>query len=100
MGSLEAMRDGSAARYGHAKEDLAHKTTAEGVEALKEVAGPVQETLDTLVGGIRSGLGYIGASDLQAVREKARFLRVSPAGQREASTHDIVEVKRGDLGRS
>ena len=100
MGSLEAMREGSAARYGHAKEDLAYKTTAEGVEALKEVAGSVQETLDTLVGGIRSGLGYLGASDLKAVREKARFLRVSPAGQREASTHDIVEVKRGDLGRS
>ena len=94
------MREGSAARYGHAKEDLAYKTTAEGVEALKEVAGSVQETLDTLVGGIRSGLGYLGASDLKAVREKARFLRVSPAGQREASTHDIVEVKRGDLGRS
>ncbi|SVD29156.1 uncharacterized protein METZ01_LOCUS382010, partial [marine metagenome] len=61
MGSLEAMREGSAARYGHAKEDLAYKTTAEGVEALKEVAGSAQETLDTLVGGIRSGLGYLGA---------------------------------------
>ena len=96
MGSLEAMREGSAARYGHTKKDLAQKTAAEGVEALKEVAGSVRETLETLIGGIRSGFGYLGASDLPALRERARFLRVSPAGQREAATHDIVEVKRSD----
>ncbi|MFP6887812.1 MAG: IMP dehydrogenase, partial [Opitutales bacterium] len=100
MGSLEAMREGSATRYGHTKEDLAQKTAAEGVEALKEVAGSVRETLETLIGGIRSGFGYLGASDLPALREKARFLRVSPAGQREAATHDIVEVKRSDTTRS
>ncbi len=100
MGSLEAMREGSAARYGHTKEDLAQKTTAEGVEALKEVAGSVRETLETLIGGIRSGFGYLGASNLRALRERARFLRVSPAGQREAATHDIVEVKRSDTMRS
>ena len=99
MGSLEAMREGSAARYGHAKEDLARKTTAEGIEALKEVAGSAREALENLAGGIRSGLGYLGASDLPSLRDRARFLRVSPAGQREASPHDVVEVKRGDAVR-
>ena len=61
MGSLEAMKEGSAARYGHITGDKTIKNTAEGIEALKEVAGSVKETIETLVGGIRSGFGYLGA---------------------------------------
>ena len=46
-----------------------------------------------LIGGIQSGMGYLGAANLAQLREKARFIRVSPAGQREASPHDVVELK-------
>ena len=92
MGSLEAMKEGSAARYGHLKTDLGKKSTAEGIEALKELAGSASETLNVPAGGIRSGMGYLGASDL-STKENARFVRVTPAGQRESSTHDVIEIK-------
>ncbi len=100
MGSLEAMKEGSATRYGHLKEDLTGKSTAEGIEALKEVAGSVKETVESLVGGIRSGFGYLGAKNLNELMQKARFIKVSPAGQKESGTHDVIEVKRSDFSRS
>ncbi|MDG1891279.1 MAG: IMP dehydrogenase [Verrucomicrobiota bacterium] len=95
MGSLAAMKAGSAARYGHSKKDSSRKVSAEGVEALKEVSGSVDHVLGQLIGGIQSGMGYLGASTLDVLREKARYIRVSPAGQRESATHDIVELKTG-----
>ena len=100
MGSLEAMREGSAARYGHKTTDLKGKSTAEGIEALKEVSGSLREILENLAGGIRAGLGYLGADDLTELSENARFIRVTPAGQRESAPHDVVEIKRSDLTRS
>jgi len=68
----------------------------EGVEALKEVAGPADRVLAQLIGGIQSGMGYLGAANLTQLREKARYIRVSPAGQREAAPHDVVELKTGN----
>jgi IMP dehydrogenase len=94
MGSLAAMRAGSAARYGHAS-DPSRKVAPEGVEALKEVSPSLDRVLAQLIGGIQSGMGYLGAANLSQLREKARFIRVSPAGQREAAPHDIVELKTG-----
>ena len=96
MGSRAAMVEGSAARYGHEAKDINLKATAEGVEALKEVSGPVRKILLDLKGGVQSGLGYLGCEDLGQLREKARYIRVSPAGQREAAPHDVVEIKTGD----
>jgi IMP dehydrogenase len=93
MGSLAAMKAGSAARYGHSVRDTATKVAAEGVEALKEVAPSVETLLTQLVGGIQSGMGYLGAADLAQLRDKARYIRVTDAGQREAAPHDIIEVK-------
>ena len=95
MGSLAAMKAGSAARYGHPA-DPARKVAPEGVEALKEVTGSVDRVLAQLIGGIQSGMGYLGAANLAQLREKARFIRVSPAGQREAAPHDVVELKTGN----
>jgi IMP dehydrogenase len=92
MGSLPAMQAGSAARYGHSSHQT-RKVAAEGIEALKEVSGSVDSVLTQLVGGIQSGLGYVGAKNLQELKKNALFIRVSPAGQREAAPHDIVEVK-------
>jgi IMP dehydrogenase len=95
MGSLSAMKAGSAARYGHVSADSSRKVAAEGVEALKEVSGSVDSVLAQLVGGVQSGMGYLGAADLAGLRSKARYIRVSPAGQREAAPHDVVEIKTG-----
>jgi IMP dehydrogenase len=94
MGSLAAMKEGSAARYGHTV-DPTRKVAPEGVEALKEVSSSVDRVLAQLIGGIQSGMGYLGAANLAQLREKARFIRVSPAGQREAAPHDVVELKTG-----
>jgi len=92
MGSLSAMKAGSAARYGHDKEDNTRKVAAEGIEALKEVSGSVDDVLANLIGGVQSGMGYLGAANLSELRAKARYTRVSPAGQKEAAPHDVVEV--------
>ena len=94
MGSLAAMKAGSATRYGHTS-DNTRKVAPEGVEALKEVTGSVDRVLTQLIGGIQSGMGYLGAANLGQLRDKARFIRVSPAGQREAAPHDVVELKAG-----
>ena len=96
MGSLAAMKSGSAARYGHEKSDPARKLAAEGIEALKEVCGSVDRVLAQLIGGIQSGMGYLGAANLEQLRQQARYIRVSPAGQREAAPHDVVELKTGN----
>lgn len=93
MGSVSAMKAGSAARYGHDKNDTTRKLTAEGIEALKEVSGSVDDVLATLVGGVQSGMGYLGSKDLPTLRKKARYIRVSPAGLKEAAPHDVVEIK-------
>ena len=95
MGSLAAMRAGSAARYGHAPNPT-QKVAAEGIEALKEVVGSVDRVLGQLVGGIQSGMGYLGAANLEQLRQKARFIRVSAAGMKEAAPHDVVELKTGN----
>jgi IMP dehydrogenase len=92
MGSLSAMKAGSAARYGHDKADTSRKITAEGIEALKEVSGSVDDVLANLIGGVQSGMGYLGAANLCELRVKARYIRVSPAGQKEAAPHDVIEV--------
>ena len=93
MGSLAAMKAGSAARYGHSNKDTTRKATAEGVEALKEVSGSVDQTVQQLAGGIQSGMGYLGAQDLVQLRTKARYIRLSPAGLHESKPHDVIEVK-------
>ncbi len=92
MGSLAAMKAGAAARYGHTRGSN-QKIAAEGVEALKELTGSIDFVLTQLIGGIQSGMGYLGAIDLAELRSKARFIRVTSAGQRESAPHDVIEVK-------
>jgi len=94
MGSLAAMKAGSAVRYGHQKTGN-NKVAAEGVEALKEVSGSVDQVLTQLIGGIQSGMGYLGAANLGDLQEQARYVRISSAGQREAGAHDVIEMKAG-----
>ena len=81
MGSLAAMRAGSAARYGHAPNPT-QKVAAEGIEALKEVVGSVDRVLAQLIGGIQSGMGYLGAANLEQLRDK------SPLHARQRRRHE------------
>jgi IMP dehydrogenase len=92
MGSREAMKEGSAARYGHERKDVTTKAAPEGVEALKEAAGPLDDVLRELIGGVQSGMGYLGAHDLAELKKNALFTRVTPAGQRESAPHDVPTV--------
>ena len=87
MGSLGAMVHGSAERYGQSSR--ASKLVPEGIEGRVPFKGPVAEFIYQLVGGLRAGMGYCGARDVPALRETARFLRVSAASLTEAHPHDV-----------
>lgn len=93
MGSMAAMKDGSAARYGRDTKDKTDKVTAEGIEALKEVSVGLDTLLAQYAGGIQSGMGYLGAEDLAALKRNARFAKITAAGQKESFPHDVIEVK-------
>ena len=91
-GQPRGHESGTAARYGHSA-DSTRKAAAEGIEALKEVAASLDSVVGQLIGGIQSGMGYLGAANLASLRERARYIQVSPAGQKEAAPHDVIEVK-------
>jgi IMP dehydrogenase len=87
MGSLGAMRDGSPDRY---FQDKAAKLVPEGIEGRVPHRGPLAETLYQLIGGLRSGMGYTGAADLDELRSKAVFRRVTSSGVAESHPHDVT----------
>jgi IMP dehydrogenase len=68
------------------------KVVPEGVEAAVPYRGPVEDILHQLVGGLRSGLSYAGASTLEELRSTAEFVQVSPAGLAEGGAHDVDEL--------
>jgi IMP dehydrogenase len=86
MGSVAAMRQGSSDRY---YQTDPRKIVPEGVEGRVPYRGPLSETIHQLVGGVRSGMGYVGARNLQELREKARFIRITNSGLRESHPHSV-----------
>lgn len=93
MGSQGAMRAGSADRYFQGAElGGSKKLVAEGVAARVRATGPVGDTLHQLQGGLRAGMGYVGARDLVALRQRARFVRQSGAGLSESRVHGVSPV--------
>ena len=86
MGSLAAMAKGSKDRYFQEKNS---KLVPEGVEGRVPYRGPVSETVYQMVGGLRSGMGYCGAPDIETLRTTAQFVRITAAGLRESHPHDI-----------
>ena len=89
MGSLGAMEAGSADRY--AQEGAARgKSVPEGIEGQVPYKGPLAALVDQLVGGLRSGMGYCGAANLQELHERSKFIRISSAGLRESHVHDVI----------
>lgn len=90
MGSIAAMEKGSKDRY--FQEDN-KKFVPEGIEGRVPYKGPLSETIYQLIGGIRAGMGYCGSSNLNDLREKAQFIKMSGAGLRESHPHDIQITK-------
>ena len=90
MGSVGAMARGSADRYFQAEVRDALKLVPEGVEGQVPYKGPVSGVLHQLVGGLKAAMGYVGAADLEELRSKATFVRVSAAGLRESHPHDVT----------
>ena len=89
MGSVGAMARGSADRYFQAEVRDTLKLVPEGVEGQVPYKGAVDAVLHQLVGGLRAGMGYVGAHNLQQLKERARFMRISPAAMRESHTHGV-----------
>uniref|UniRef100_A0A7C6EH32 Inosine-5'-monophosphate dehydrogenase n=1 Tax=candidate division WOR-3 bacterium TaxID=2052148 RepID=A0A7C6EH32_UNCW3 len=90
MGSLSAMKRGSADRY---FQETAKKLVPEGVEGRVPYRGYVKDVIFQLIGGLKSGMGYCGAKDIKTLQRNAQFIRISPAGLRESHPHDITITK-------
>jgi len=90
MGSLGAMKKGSRDRYGQAKVGEASKLVPEGVEARVPYRGTLSQVVHQLMGGLRSGMGYVGASKLSELRERARFRRISSGALKESHVHNVT----------
>lgn len=92
MGSLGAMEQGSKDRY-FQEDKEAKKFVPEGIEGRTPYKGPLADTIYQLIGGVRSGMGYTGSSNLEALREEAQFIKMTGAGLRESHPHDVQITK-------
>ena len=93
MGSIGAMKEGSRDRYFQGEVDEAEKLVPEGIEGRVPYKGPVAMNVFQLVGGLKSGMGYVGAATIQDLRRKARFIRITSAGLKESHVHDVIIVQ-------
>jgi IMP dehydrogenase len=90
MGSLAAMRRGSRDRYAQDDLDDVSKLVPEGIEGRVPYKGRLRDLVYQLVGGLRSGMGYAGASSIAELQQKAVFVRITPSGLRESHAHDVI----------
>lgn len=90
MGSEAAMKEGSSDRYG---QDTPLRLVPEGIEGRVPYKGAVSDTIHQLVGGIRSGMGYVGARTIRELQERAQFIRITGASLRESHVHDVWITK-------
>ena len=109
MGSLSAMSQGSGERYFQGKDDIEDQISTEGVVARERNGqnrlakfvpegiegrvphrGPLESMVYQLIGGLRSGMGYLGCGSIQELQENSRFIRISNAGLRESHVHDVI----------
>ena len=93
MGSLGAMAQGSSDRYFQSETSTASKLVPEGIEGKVPYRGPLANVLYQLLGGLRSGMGYVGAASIEELQQKAQFVRISAAGLRESHVHDVIITK-------
>ena len=93
MGSLEAMKLGSADRYGQDRAADESKLVPEGIEGRVPFKGPIGAVLYQMLGGIRSGMGYTGCKNIDELHRKARFTKITNASLRESHVHDVIITK-------
>lgn len=93
MGSLGAMAEGSSDRYFQAETNITAKLVPEGIEGKVPYRGPLANVIYQLLGGLRSGMGYVGAATIEELQQKAQFVRISAAGLRESHVHDVIITK-------
>jgi IMP dehydrogenase len=93
MGSIGAMQRGSKERYRQAHVSDTNKLVPEGIEGMVPYKGPLSGFVHQLIGGVSSGMGYVGARDLRELWERAVFVRVTPAGVAENHPHDVTITK-------
>ncbi len=93
MGSLGAMSQGSSDRYFQSETSAVAKLVPEGIEGKVPYRGPLANVIYQLLGGLRSGMGYVGAGTIAELQEKAKFVRISSAGLRESHVHDVIITK-------
>ncbi len=93
MGSLGAMGAGSSDRYFQSDVTSQSKLVPEGIEGKVPYRGPLASVMYQLLGGLRSGMGYVGAASIEELRNKAKFVRISSSGLRESHVHDVIITK-------
>ena len=93
MGSIGAMKQGSKDRYFQGDVESEQKLVPEGIEGRVPYKGEVEAVIYQLMGGLRSGMGYVGAQDIEALRACTRFVRITGAGLTESHVHDVIITK-------
>lgn len=93
MGSISAMQQGSSDRYFQDEESGAEKYVPEGIEGRVPYKGAVVAIIQQLLGGLRSSMGYVGCADIDEMRAKPEFVKISSAGMRESHVHDVTITK-------
>lgn len=93
MGSIGAMQKGSSDRYFQDNNGNADKLVPEGIEGRVPYKGSVLAVIHQLMGGLRASMGYVGASNIAQMREKAEFVQITSAGMRESHVHDVQITK-------
>ncbi|MGD8642829.1 MAG: IMP dehydrogenase [Chromatiales bacterium] len=93
MGSLAAMAKGSSDRYFQDSESAVEKLVPEGIEGRVPYKGPIAAIVHQLIGGVRASMGYVGCSNIEEMRTRPEFVRVTAAGMRESHVHDVSITK-------
>ena len=93
MGSIEAMKQGSKDRYFQDVEDDIKKLVPEGIVGRVPYKGELFESIHQFIGGLRAGMGYCGAKDIETLKETGKFIRITASGINESHPHDVVITK-------
>lgn len=93
MGSLSAMKRGSSDRYFQGGEKELKKLVPEGIEATVPYKGEMRQVIHQMMGGLRSGMGYVGCENIRELKTDAKFVKISNAGLQESHPHDVDNIK-------
>lgn len=93
MGSIEAMKEGSKDRYFQGDVESETKLVPEGIEGRVPYRGALSFSIQQIIGGMKAGMGYLGAKNIQELQKKARFIRITSSGLKESHVHDVIITK-------